>query len=459
MRVDAAPELDQGAIPVVAEPPPLNSGGALVINATFDTSITTDPNAATIQAMINNAISIFQSLFNDPITVSILFRYSTTDPTGASLPSGALALSFAAAYAVSWNTYISALTADATTANDAMANASLPGSALSTNIDLSSADGRAVGLATPPAMFANGSVGTGGPYDGIITLNSSKPFTFTRPPTSGMYDAQRTTEHEMDEVLGLGSYLNLVGNDLRPQDLLSWSAPGTRNLTSSGSRYFSIDGGTTDIVGFNQNPSGDFGDWLSGSCPQANPYVQNAFSCAAQASDMTAMSPEGINLDVIGYDPITSAPSTTTTASSTTTTASSTTTTASSTTTMASSTTTTASSTTMAPTTSSLPTPITTTLPCTTARCALNAALASPACAGQTIPGSVTAKLTQAGNLIDQAATSSAKTAHKLLQKAKKALRQAGTKATRAAKGKKPKISGNCAVAITSAANGVLANL
>ena len=53
--------------------------------------------------------------------------------------------------------------------------------------------------------------------------------------------------------------------------------PGHRNITSSGTRYFSINGGVTNIVGFNQDPDGDFGDWLSGPCPQAHPYVQNAF--------------------------------------------------------------------------------------------------------------------------------------------------------------------------------------
>src|SRR4029077_19761972 len=92
--------------------------------------------------------------------------------------------------------------------------------------------------------------------------------------------------------------------NLRPQDLFSWSSAGQRNLTSSGTRYFSINSGTTNIVNFNQNSSAfDFGDWLSStSCPQAHPYVQNAFGCPGQYSDVTASSPEGINLDVIGYD-------------------------------------------------------------------------------------------------------------------------------------------------------------
>jgi hypothetical protein len=84
--------------------------------------------------------------------------------------------------------------------------------------------------------------------------------------------------------------------------LASWSSPGNRNISSAGSRYFSINNGNTDTVGFNQDPNGDFGDWLSEPCPQQHPYVQNAFACTGQFSDVTATSPEGINLDVIGYD-------------------------------------------------------------------------------------------------------------------------------------------------------------
>src|SRR6266436_8789922 len=272
----------------------------LVINPTFDSSILNNPNSAAIQSAINQAIAIYQSLFGDPITVSIFFRYSNTKPDGHPLPSGVLSLSDFVIYPIQWDTYINALRADAKTANDTTANATLPPNALSTNIAVSSANGRTIGQDTPPAMFANGTVGNGGPYDGIVTLNSSPPFQFTRPPSASNFDALRSIEHEIDEVLGLGSYL--PSGDLRPQDLFSWSAPGTRNVTSSGSRYFSINSGNTNIVGFNQNSNYDFGDWLSTSCPQANPYVQNASVCAGQFSDVTATSPEGINLDIIGYD-------------------------------------------------------------------------------------------------------------------------------------------------------------
>jgi hypothetical protein len=274
----------------------------LNINPTFDSSITGNPNAAAIEAMINRAISFHELLFNDPITIQIRFRYSTTGPDGAPLPAGAIAQSVFVIYPIPWSIYIGALRADATTNNDNLANASLPGTALSPNIKPRSAGGRAVGLDTPTAMFANGTVRQGGPYDGIVTLNSSVPYQFTRPTSAGQLDAQRSTEHEVDEVIGLGSRLGDNGNDLHPQDLFSWSSAGVRNLTSSGTRYFSINRGSTNIVSFNQNPSGDFGDWLSTACPQAHPYVQNAFICTGQSSDIAATSPEGINLDVVGYD-------------------------------------------------------------------------------------------------------------------------------------------------------------
>ena len=272
----------------------------LTIHATFDSSITSNPNAAAIEAMINRAISFYESLFSDPVTIQIRFRYATTAPDGTPLSQGTISESDFVVYPMPWSTFVNALRADAKTSNDNLANASLPAAPLSLNIKPSSANGRAVSLNTPPAMFANGTVGDGGPYDGIVTLNSAVPYQFTRPVSAGNYDAQRSTEHEIDEVIGFGSQASL--SNLRPQDLFSWSSSGHRNITSSGTRYFSIDGGSSDIVHFNQDPMGDLGDWLSENCPQTHPYVQNAFGCTGQSSDIGAASPEGINLDVIGYD-------------------------------------------------------------------------------------------------------------------------------------------------------------
>ena len=105
------------------------SGAGLIINPGFDSSITTNPNSAAIEATINQAISIYESLFSDPITVSILFRYSGTGPDGTPLGSNAVAQSDFVVYIVPWSDFIGALQADATTSNDSSANSSLPGTA------------------------------------------------------------------------------------------------------------------------------------------------------------------------------------------------------------------------------------------------------------------------------------------------------------------------------------------
>jgi hypothetical protein len=268
----------------------------LVIHPTFDSSITSSPNSAVIQATINRAISIYETLFTDPITIEILFRYATAMPDGT--PVTGLAQSLTVVYGAAWDTWINALRADATSSNDNIAIASLPANALSGGIVTASANGRALGQNTPPAMFANGTVGTGGPYDGIVTLNSASLLQFSRPTDANRFDAQRAIEKEIDNIMGL----LYSTSDFMLIDLFSWSSPGSRNFDISGRRYFSIDGGVTNIIDFNQNPNGSFASWLSDACPQAHPYVQNAFPCQGQYSDISATSPEGINLDVIGYN-------------------------------------------------------------------------------------------------------------------------------------------------------------
>jgi hypothetical protein len=276
------------------------ASSGLIINATFDGSITSNPNAAAIEAAINRAIAIFESLFSDRLTIPILFRYSTKGADGSPV-AGVSQSEFAVYPNITWSAYINALAADSRSSNDFTARASLPSSALSANVVVSSANGRAIGLDTPPGIFANGTVGSGAPYDGIVTVNSSDPVLFNRPPRSGFFDAQTLIEHEIDEIMAIGSSAPNSG-DLQPEDLFSWSAPGTRNHTSSGTRYLSIDGGTSRIIFLNQDSTGDLGDWLSGPCPQTNFHVQNAFTCQGQAADIAVSSPEGITLDVLGYD-------------------------------------------------------------------------------------------------------------------------------------------------------------
>src|SRR5260370_37070292 len=69
---------------VLAVAGPAHANG-LVINPTFDSSITSDPNAATIEATINSAIGTYESTFSDPITVNITFK-EVRSGLGASSP-------------------------------------------------------------------------------------------------------------------------------------------------------------------------------------------------------------------------------------------------------------------------------------------------------------------------------------------------------------------------------------
>jgi hypothetical protein len=287
-----------------------STSSGLVIVPSFDSSITSDPRSAAIQAMIISAIDAYQQLFADPITVSIRFRLSANYPDGSPLNPILVGASDSTVYPRDWDAFITALKADAKTANDTAAIASLPTSSLSTSIVTRSAAGRAIGLNTQPAMFADGHLDLGGPYDGIITLNATKPLQFTRPVAAGNFDARTFLEHEIDEILGLGSHLNSsVPQFLNTEDLFTWSSLNARNTSATGVRQFSIDRGLHFIVKLNQEPAGDFGDWDSEpQCPQNHPLVQNAFNCDGQSPEISATSPEGVSLDVIGYDLVTVTP-------------------------------------------------------------------------------------------------------------------------------------------------------
>ena len=150
---------------------------------------------------------------------------------------------------------------------------------------------------------------------------------------------------------------------------------------------------------------------------------------------------------------------TSTTVPPTTSTSVTTTTQAPSTTSTTASMSTTTTSATASTTTTEAPTTTTTTLPCITARCTLAVAQSGPECAGQTLPAGVTAKLARAEWLIDQAATGAARTARKLRKEARRALKQAGTKAMRASQGRRPQISRACAEALRNAAQSIVSGL
>ena len=109
-----------------------------------------------------------------------------------------------------------------------------------------------------------------GGFDGIIKLNTSTMNLSRASNNPSKYDLLSVAEHEMDEVLGLGSDWTSQATDYTfPQDLFRYTAAGARTFTRSGDdAYFSLDG-TNFLVQFNQASNGDYGDWWSTGVPHA----------------------------------------------------------------------------------------------------------------------------------------------------------------------------------------------
>lgn len=274
---------------LVASLPSLHAATSFItIVPTFDNTITGDSNSGAIEAAINQAISNFDSVVTtpNPITVNITFGEG-----------GGLGQSNTTLFKISYSSFLTALeansSADATdlaaiAANDASAtNNPVTGS---TFINAKSANLKALGLCTGSCA----SLAT----DGTILLNTTLTSPGS-PGTSGQYNLTVVAEHEIDEVLGLGSDLGQSDpffNDPAPEDLFRYSG-GVRSYTTNtaAQAFFSINGSTNLAEFDNQGDGGDWGDWRS----SATPKVQDAF---ATPGSNPALGVELTALDAIGYN-------------------------------------------------------------------------------------------------------------------------------------------------------------
>ncbi len=272
----------------------------LVINATFDSSITSLPGAAAIEGAINAAITVLEADISNPITVKIDFQNMT----------GGLGQSTSGVYTLSYFDYYNALKGHMTTPDQLSALASLgtaPTSSASPNpvngsnlMEIGAPQGRMLGFNTPGVVAGPG----GAIFDTIIGLNTS--ITFPPNGQSGNYGLQAVANHELDEALGiggLGSFLGSGFNGVGPLDLYRYSANGVRSYsTTAASAYFSIDGGATVKSFFNQTAGADYGDWKSDPIPPGFPVqVQDAFGMpgtnpALGVNELTAFGSIGYQL-------------------------------------------------------------------------------------------------------------------------------------------------------------------
>ena len=256
----------------------------LIITPFFDSTVT-----AAQQVVINQAISFYTSSFADNINVSIEFR------TG-----GAGGSSSASLYHFTPTQILTALHNDATAnpQNTVLAGALNFFSSGNTaqQFQINAPNCRAIALSScAGTLTGNGSVNQTA-LDGIVTV------------AANAYGNSAVTQHEINEVLGSGGWSTILGDPQTVNGLTTiamldpyrYSAAGTPSLTisTSATSYFSLNGGVTSIAGYNQSGNGDYGDLLSNPC-----YVQSFSTCANPAAQ-TLSSPEGLSLQTLGYDPV-----------------------------------------------------------------------------------------------------------------------------------------------------------
>jgi PEP-CTERM motif len=285
---------------------------SLIINPTFGSSITSDPNAASIEGAINAGIGAIEADITSPKALSVTILFNEM--------SSGLGESETGVYTVSYFDYYNAFKAIATSASQLTALASLglaPTSSSSgnpvngnTDIEITSAEGRNLGFNTPGVV--NGS------FDSEITLNTSITFP-PNSPSGSNYGLQSVATHEIDEALGIGgtgTTLDGTGSLTGPVgdlDLYRYSAPGVRSYSNTQSTsplaYLSINGGATVLSYFSQTTGADFGDWLSNPIPAGfSAQVQDAFG---QTNTNPSLSVNELTaFNAIGYQVVVPEPST-----------------------------------------------------------------------------------------------------------------------------------------------------
>lgn len=266
------------------------STSSLVINISWDASVQSAPSGFTTAVM--SAVQYLESQISNPVTINIDVGYGEVG--GTAMSSGTLGQSEWYLTSVGYSQLVSALSADATSATDASAVASLPGtSPVNGTFWTTTAQAKALGLA--PA--------TGSSVDGYVGFSSSYPFTYNdaNGVAAGTYDFNGVVLHELTEVMGrallTGGTIGGISNSYSLYDLFHYSAPGVRDFSASTPGYFSVDGGNTNLAAFNTASGGDAGDWASSVTNDAADAfsasgVVNSFSTA----DLTAMDAIGWNL-------------------------------------------------------------------------------------------------------------------------------------------------------------------
>ncbi len=190
------------------------------------------------------------------------------------------------------------LIADASTATDASAAASLPASIGGADIVLTTAQAKSLGYTLAP-----------GTLDGAIEFSSLFSFATSRNGDGGIpadkIDLIGVAEHEIGHLLGFISNLdfhlaNGAAESRSVLDLFRFAAPGTRSYASGTAAYFSADGGVASLAPFADGASYQASHWAPGYLVQGVPALLDPGAAYGQAINVTPL--DALALDALGWD-------------------------------------------------------------------------------------------------------------------------------------------------------------
>ena len=253
----------------------------MIINLSYDSSVASAPIG--FKTSLNSLVSFLQTTFTDPVTLDIAVGYGEVAGTATS----SLGASRTYVQTYSYSQLESALTADATSATDNSANASLPATNPlgSSSYRIATAEAKALGLLSSTTNL-----------DGNIGFGSSYAFDYDRSNgiSSGQYDFYAVAAHEITEVMGRHLWGGSPG--YTALDLFHFSAPGVRTFSMTTPGYFSTDNGVTNLDNFNTNSGGDYGDWAASA-------GNDAFLAFTKSGVLDSISNTDLEvMDVLGWD-------------------------------------------------------------------------------------------------------------------------------------------------------------